>query len=1133
MSCNQLQPTSPEPPGVRTRKRPASRPSQWRGCVGVLILICALTTASFAQFDQGKIAGTIKDSTGAVVPGVKVIAVNTRTGDERTTLTGDRGNYLITSLKPSSYKLRTDFQGFAPTEVMTLQLGVGQTLNVDLVIKPAGISQEITISADSVAVSVEKDSASMAANVDTREMAGLPINGRQISQLYMQAPGAQNTGNGQYGDIRFNGRATDQNAIRFDGVEASGIISTEPGVIGAEIVSPFKLQSSLENVQEFRVESNGYTAEFGTGTGGQISIVTKSGSNEFHGSVFEYLRNDALDARNFFDRIRPGGKSKLPLRMNQYGGSFGGPIVKDRVFFFGSYERYRLRNSVNIIEAAPSAAAKSQAVPAVSKIIDAFHAPEAFILPNASADPMFDIYQLAAANTVNEDSVGARLDFKLNSKHSLYARFFRDLGTNVQPQSISGRQMKLRTWPQNGVLALQSTLSSSVINEFKFGYNGALTRGYGVAPIVNGIDTSLISINITGSASNSGIAGQGASTGIAVAGGLVRLNSQANGHGAPYTPWTLSFIDNLTWLYGKHSFKLGGEVRPVRFYTDRNGGTQYTFNSLSDFLANKLASYRYVGDLSDPSIFNNGATGQREGAQAYYIGYAQDEWRVASKFTLNLGLRYEYYSPLHETRNLNVQFDINCKNTPNCILPATNPFYKAIKTNFGPRIGMAYSLTSKTAIRGGFGLFYGPGQTEDLLQPIESDLINTNVSGGTYPIDVNAVRQSFINNPLNRTFTPRAYSPDYRVPERIYQYNVSFQQELPGQMVATAAYVGSQGRNLFIRSIANRIVAVRTNPNPALAGIIVREFDIDNGGTNVLRPFGEIDYKSSGGKDNYNALQLSLMRRSSKGLTANAQYTLGRSYGNSQGTNEAITASNNARALAEFDFDKGYNTFDIRHNFNASLIYSTPTAGLNGAFKAILGNWEVGSIINARSGLPVNVLITRPDIVYTDSAGNVFTSPAVGRTAAINTPYGGSSRATRRPDLIPGVNPYLNQDRTIFNPAAFAIPKPGTFGNLPRNFLRGPVFRQVDIILARKFRITEKSNIEFRAELFNIFNLTNFSAPPATLGPALGTSAGQFQPGQPLSFTGSSAFGTMTSTVERSVGLGTNRQIQFAMRFNF
>ena len=277
-------------------------------------------------------------------------------------------------------------------------------------------------------------------------------------------------------------------------------------------------------------------------------------------------------------------------------------------------------------------------------------------------------------------------------------------------------------------------------------------------------------------------------------------------------------------MSGKHTMKAGGEVRTVRFYTDRNGGTQYTYNNISDFLANRLASFRYVGDLSSPSVFNNNATGQREGAQEYYIAYAQDEWRISSNVTLNYGLRYEYYSPVREVNNLNVQFNINT----GTLLPPDHAFYQGVKTNFGPRVGLSYSPTLKTAIRAGFGIFYGPGQTEDLLQPIESDLINMVVNGGGYPIDVNAVRANFISNASNRSFTPRAYSLDYKVPERIYQYNVSVQRELPGRLVVTGAYVGSQGRNLFIRSIANRIIAVRTNPDPTLAGIIIREFDIDN-----------------------------------------------------------------------------------------------------------------------------------------------------------------------------------------------------------------------------------------------------------------------------------------------------------------
>ena len=667
----------------------------WVRFSAAAFLFVLIPAVMLGQIDQGRIAGTVKDTTGAVIPGVAVSVTNERTGEERMEISGDRGDFVVVGLKPSTYRVTASLAGFATAEANGIQLVVGQTATLDFTIRPAGLTQEVAVVADAAEVRVDTSSASLGANVDEREVSKLPINGRQLSQLYLQAPGAQNTGSGTFGDIRFNGRAVEQNAVRFDGIEASGIVDAAPGVIGGELVSPFRLQSSLENVQEFRVESNNYPAEYGTGTGGQVSVVTKSGGNAFHGSAFEYLRNDKFDARNFFDR------EKSQLRLNQFGGSLGGAIVKGKVFFFGSYEGYRLRSGVNWIEAVPSAAAKAQAVPAVAQIIDAFKDPRASIIPGASADPNFDIAQLVARNTVNENAVGARLDFKLKDKHSLYTRFFRDQGFNVQPQSVSGRELQIRTFPQNGVIALQSILSDKVVNEAKFGYNGALTRGFGRAPVVNGIDTSAITINVTGSASNTGIPGQGASTGIAVAGGLVRLNSQANGRGAPYTPWSLSFIDNVSYVNGKHNAKFGGEVRLVRFYTNRNGGTQYTFNNLTDFLANRAASYRYVGDLSDPSVFNNGATGERFGKQEYYILYGQDEWKVASNFTVNYGLRYEYYSPLREANDLNVQFDI----LTGTLLPPSNPFYKSSKSNFGPRIGLTYSPASKTAIRGGVGIF--------------------------------------------------------------------------------------------------------------------------------------------------------------------------------------------------------------------------------------------------------------------------------------------------------------------------------------------------------------------------------------------------------------------------------------------
>ena len=1096
----------------------------------ILLLTILLTACSglsaIAQTDA-RVIGVVRDQTNAVIPNATVLVKNERTGEERTATSNAEGNFVVTNLKPSAYKITVSAANFAASNYCSIELVVGQALSLEIELKPAGTNESINIVGGAEAA-LDLSSARMGANVNEREVGGLPINGRQLSQLYLQAPGSVNSGSGTFGDIRFSGRAVNQNAIRYDGVEGGAIIDASPGNLNGEIPSPFRLQSSLENVQEFRVDSNSYPAEYGTGTGGQVSVVTKSGSNKFRGSVFEYLRNDVLDARNWFDRA-----SKSPLKLNQFGGSIGGPIIKEKAFFFGSFEGYRLRSGINFVEAVPSAAACGRAVDAVKALcLGAFRSANSTLLPGTSTSADFDIAQLQASNPVNENSVGLRLDYRLNDRYSTYIRFFRDQGTNDQPQNVSDARTIVKAVPQNGVFSFQRT-GASTVNEFKLGYNSAYTRVSGQAPTINGIDLSALTLNISGSVANTGIAGQGASSGISIPGGLVRANSATNGRGAPYTPWTITLADSLSWIRGNHSAKFGGEVRFIRLYTDRLGGTTYTYSNLTSFLNNTASSIQYLGDVSAPSPFNNGATGQRFAKQEYYIGYAQDEWKIRANLTLNYGLRYEYYAPLREDKNRQVVFDIYTGK----ILPSDTTVFKSNKNNFAPRLAMSWSPSSKTVVRAGFGINYGPGQTEDQIQPIESDRVSSTLSNVTngFPLNIASVVSSFSSNPTNRQYQPRAYDlQNYVVPERIFSYTVSVQRELPYQMVLTAAYVGSQGRNLFLRSVTNQIKEVRTNANPANAAVVIREFDILNADGTISRPFAEVDYKRSGGHDNYNALQMTLGRRFNSGVTLNTQYTFGRSYGNTAGSNEALTAANNARTTADFDYDIGYNNFDVRHTFNISALYALPFGEkLRGFARQALGGWELGAIMNSRSGLPIDVRVVRPDVVYVDAAGVVYGAPAVGRTAIINTPGGGNSRNVRRPDLIAGVNPFLNQDRTILNPAAFATPKPGTFGNLVRNQLHGTKFFQFDTILAKKFRVTEMANIEFRTEIFNVFNVSNFANPPATLPNALGTGTNQLQPGQPFTATIAGAFGIVNRTVERTVGLGANRQVQFALRLNF
>jgi hypothetical protein len=1177
----------------------------------ILLIAIAVATlfglpiAANAQADQGRIAGTVTDSAGALVPGATIVVKNERTGEERTTNTNDIGYFNVSSLHPSTYSVTVSAKDLS-AKATNVELLVGQEFSLNLVVQPTGVAAVVDVAAEGETV-METSSAAIGANVNTREVEGLPINGRQLSQLYLQAPGSVNSGSGTFGDIRFSGRAVQQNIVRYDGVEGSAIIDASPGNLNGEIATPFRLQSSLENVQEFRVDSNNYPAEFGTGTGGQINVVTKSGGNQFHGSAFEYFRNDKLDAANFFDNI-VGTKS--PLRLNQLGGSIGGPIVKDKFFFFTSYEGYRLRAGINSVEAVPGEAARICAAIAPAtcnatqvSFLSAFRAPGAAIISRGTGTNLFDVAQLQATSTVNEDAISARFDYKINPANSAYLRFFRDDGDNVQPEGVTGRRVVISALPQNAVVGLQTIFSPRLLNEIKFGYNSAKTRINGQAPTVNGLDLSAIVLNISANTANFNLPGQGASAGTAAPGGLVRANSATNGRGQPYTPYSLSFIDNVSYTSGSHNFRFGGEFRAIRLYTDRLGGTTYTYSSLQNFLTATLQSVQYVGDLSSTSPFT-GVSGQRFARQEYYIAYAQDQWQVRPGLTLNYGLRYEYYTPLSEKNDGQVLFDI----VSGTLRDPKEAAYKTAKNSFGPRLALTWSPNSAgtgffggghSVLRAGFGIYYGPGQTEDQIQPIESDRIQTTITGGTgfgFPADIPAIIANFVNNPNNRAYQPRAYSRDYLVPERVYQFSFSFQQELPGQLVATAAYVGSRGRNLFLRSVANQIlrgqatIGSTATSLPAGAGVVnilnaagtqvtavrtVREFSIPNG-NNVLNPFAEVDFKTSGGSDSYNALQTQLTRRFNSGLTMNAQYTFGKSVGTTAGSNEARTAANNARTIDEWDYDRSVNNFDVRHTFNISAVYDLPigkgkTYDWGSVGNAVFGNWEVGTIFNARSGLPIEVGIVRPDLaVQCVNAGGCtintsatattlvpqgFTAqlPTVsganplpaGFVAVVNVPGGGASRNVRRPDLIPGVSPYLNNDRNILNPAAFAIPAAGVFGNLERNALRGPSFWQSDLILNKRFSINERVKLQFRTEVFNLFNRANFALPASTLNvglPALtfNSTANAFvlgsglQPAQGYSQSAAgSAFGLLRQSVERTVGLGTNRQIQFALRLSF
>ena len=586
----------------------------------LLVIALLIPVVAFAQ-GAGRFVGVVLDPSGAVIPGATVTVKNERTGAERVVTSNGEGRYIIGNLPPSVYTITAKFGDFAPLEFTGMQLVEAQEFALDLSLTAAGLTETVQVTANVSAVDLS--SARIGVNVSEREINELPVNGRQMSQLMLQAPGSQNSGTGTWNDVRFSGRANNQNVIKFDGVEGSAIIDASPGNVGGQIPSPFKLQASLENVQEFRVESNNYPAEFGTGTGGQVSVVTKSGSNRFMGSLFEYYRDDALDAANYFDSSRrPDGSvisdlGKSKLNQHQFGGSFGGPVMRDRAFFFASYEGYRLDAGVNFVEAAPSAAAWARAVPATAALRAGFTAPGAVLLPGASTSADFDIYQLQSLEKVTENAFSFRFDYRVTPSWTAYARVFRDVGEQTRPEGISGRVAKLEQKPTNAIFNLNGTTKGGLVNEFKVGYNSPWSTIAGLAPTANGIDFSNITINLTGSVANSGIAGQAASSGIVVPGGLLRANSATNGRALIYEPHSLAFSDAVSMISGNHLAKIGGDVRLIRMAMDQRGGTTYTFPNVTAFLANTPSAIQYAGDISAPSVFNGGATGLRHTNQEY------------------------------------------------------------------------------------------------------------------------------------------------------------------------------------------------------------------------------------------------------------------------------------------------------------------------------------------------------------------------------------------------------------------------------------------------------------------------------------------------------------------------------------
>jgi hypothetical protein len=1041
---------------------------------GALALATAAPVA--AQQTESRIVGKITDASGAVLPGVSVTITSRQTGAVRSAVTDVEGRFVVTNLAPGAYEVQGALDGFAPNRG-EIAVGAGDVKPLDLSLAVANVAEAVTVMAD--ATVIDTTSAKIGVNVSPEELKSLPVNGRNFANLMTLATGATSDGNGGWASVRFNGKSNQQNYLNYDGVDGSYVWDASPGYLNAT-GSQFRLQTSMESIAEFRVNSGLAPAESGLGAGGNITVISKSGSNRLNGSLFNYFRNDGLDSASKYD------DKKQQLEFNQFGGSLGGPIATNKTFFFGSYEGLKQTTGLSFTEAVPSAEAvrriragepvgsgagqSPSRTQAVAALLAGF--PEGTV---ATANPLLSLATLTTQAEQTEHAISARVDHRFTNNQSLYARvLYSDGDVDTPDRTVTPRRVRATQQPLNVVFNHQSLFGTSVINEVRVGYNRPRYDAIAFGPA--GYDATQVSLS--GTVTSQSIDARG-TTGVARSGLLVRATSNASTNGQSYDPRSIAISDSMTISRGAHTFKFGGEYRNIESQFQFLGSTEITYAGINEFIDNRPTQ---VAVSLDSPFFTP--------EQYYLIGFAQDTWRVGSRLTLELGLRYDFYSVVKEKDQKAKPFFIE----ENAFGTDPNNFYNPDKNNFSPRLSAVFQLNDKTALRAGYGLFYGPGQFEDRIQPIENFIErrrvqSTDVAGGAlaYPVDPATYRN---------LLSVRGYTHD-RPDEYNMQYGASISRELPGAMNLTVGYTGSKGRDMFLRGVANTFDNVtRVRPVPSV---------------------GQVDYKTSGcldglvingnpisgcGEASYNALQIGLSRRFRSGLTGGLNYQYSRNEGTTQGSNEAATAGNTFDYNTEF----GPNLSDIPHSFNGSLIYMLPFEG------PWAGGWRVGGIVNARSGVPINVTINRPDTV------------SVGGVTVTNVP-GGNTRGTLRPDLVTGVNPYLKNGVRWLNPAAFAAPLPGTFGNLPRNFLRGPEFWQVDLMTSKDFRFGQNQGVQVRLEIFNITNRLNYENPAAALP------AGTL--GQPFTDVVAGTFGYMLGPLNRTVGLGTARQTQVAIRYLF
>lgn len=977
-----------------------------------MILAVAGAAALLAQAVNGTISGTVTDSSGAAIVGAQVEVRNLATQVTRTVVTNTQGRYRVPELIVGNYEVRVSLQGFQSSVQTGIPVVVGGERSVDVTMQIGQEQQTVTVEAQ--AAQVDSSSSAVSTLVETKQVQDLPLNGRNYTQLITLAPGIQSSkpsAPGFYGtgeDYSVSGARPEGQAFLLDNTNVQDFWNHGPGsaVLGTTL--------GVEAIAEFSIQTNTYSAQFG-GSGSVINAVTKSGTNEFHGTLFEFLRNSALDARAFYDG------SQIPaFRRNQFGGSLGGPIKKDKAFFFFNYEGLRNDQSLTRIAFVPTAAARVGAgTPLIQQLLGYYP------LPTTQIGGGIGEYPEVGRQIGNEGYYIGRMDYTLTSKDSLFARFVSDRAYFNDP--FSGSAIPL--WPETHYTSNQYAtveerhiFSPTLLN---------LVRASFVRTSENSnLDSNQPGLSFFPDRKNGTIA----ITGLSPLGSSIFLPFS-------FVQNKFSEGDDVYWTIGNHNIRFGGDITRVQSNVNAPGwlGGEYSFGGLSAFL--RAQPTIYLGPL--PNLLD----GYRDFRELDVDSYIQDDWKVTSRLTLNLGLRYEFVTnpvtaqhPLYTVTDF--QTSTNWTQVPHVF--QTNPASR----NFDPRVGFAFDpfKDHKTSIRGGFGIFHDPIAPRTYASAYYFD--------PPYSSTV-LVFPSFPTPSFGPAPKPsQTNGVNYYTPATPYQmqWNFNIQREIANATILQVGYVGSRGVHLFYQADQNApIPTIAPNGNQVFG---------------TLTPFGiatnprenpALGYFNSavdGANSIYNSLQVNLNRRFSQNVQGQVSYTWSHCLDDSSSTyglEGGAPVQNPYNAAA----DRGNCLFDRRHSLVVSSMYAVP---FHGNFKGhqLFEGWQLGGIATVHSGIPFTL-------------GDGFDQAGTGNPFALD-----------RPNLNPGQTVNGITTGTLshwYNPAAFSLPPVGQLGNMGRDILIGPGFWNIDFSLIKNTRLTERFNLEFRAEFFNVMNHANWGQP--------------------------------------------------------